>query len=70
MEESQNKLKLLFNSLNGGAPKAGLYTLMDKERNNRKTRRPECLAMKIDQFEFKKVVHFKYLGINISEKRA
>jgi len=70
MEESQNRLKTLFNRLYKVASKVGLSVNEGKTEYMFSSRRglPFCQSIKIDQYEFKRVEQFKYLGSILTEK--
>jgi hypothetical protein len=70
MEESQDRLKILFSRLHKAASKVGLCVNEEKTEYMFLSRKglPFCQSIKIDQYEFKWVEQFKYLGSILSEK--
>jgi hypothetical protein len=71
MEESQDRLKTLFNRLNKAASKVGLCVNEGKTEYMLMNRRglPICYSIKIDHCAFKRVEQFKYLGSILIEKK-
>ncbi|XP_025203119.1 uncharacterized protein LOC112600160 [Melanaphis sacchari] len=68
MEESQDRLKILFSRLHKAASKVGLCVNEEKTEYMFLSRLPFYQSIKIDQYEFKRVEQFKYLGSILSEK--
>lgn len=67
MEKSQIKLKLLLKRLREVAQKLGLH--MNKQKTEYMViGRRECSSIKVDQFEFRRVGHFKHLTTILSGK--
>jgi len=70
MEESQDRLKILFSRLYKAASKVRLCANKEKAEYMFLNRRglPFCQSNKIDHYKFKRVEQFKYLGTILTEK--
>jgi len=70
MEESQDRLKSLFSRLHNAASKVGLCVYEGKTEYMFLSRRelPFCQFIRVDNYEFKRVEQFKYLGSILTEK--